>query len=51
MTIIFGEGSSGKSSLALEMAKKHTSLKGKKVTYFSLDNDKSIERKIISCPK
>jgi adenosyl cobinamide kinase/adenosyl cobinamide phosphate guanylyltransferase len=51
MTIIFGEGCSGKSSLALEIAKKQTSLKNKKVIYFALDNDKSLERKILSCPK
>lgn len=56
MTIIFGEGCSGKSSLALEMAKKHTHKKyqlsksNMKAIYFSLDNDKSIEKKLEFCP-
>lgn len=56
MTIIFGEGCSGKSSLALGMAKKHTQEKyqltqnNKKAIYFSLDNDKSIEKKLEFCP-
>lgn len=47
MTIIFGEGCSGKSSLALKMVKNLD----KKSIYFSLDNDKSLEIKINSCPK
>lgn len=41
MTIIFGESSSGKSTLALEMIKRVP-----KAIYFALDNDKSLQDKI-----
>lgn len=41
MTIIFGDSSSGKSSMALGLVKKSP-----KVIYFSLDGDKSLEDKI-----